>query len=398
MKVKMKTVKKAVSLLLSAVILLTPVTVGAADKSIKPLNENRIKLHCAAWGDPQVSHYLKEREPYVISSANDIKNNGKNIDALILAGDITENCIDDEWNWIYDDIKDIGVKNYICATGNHDIRIHDYKEAKDKFTTFTNNLNKNAGSKLRIKKLWYSYVINGYKFIVLGSDESLLEEAELSSKQLKWLNRELKDAYKKNHPTFVIIHQPLKNTHGLPDTWGSSIDSAGTVGNQSDKLKKILNKYENTVLITGHLHTGFGKYTYQKIGNIHSVNLPSVAIDNEDGTYNNNGIGYMLEVYNNEVVFRARNFDKSKYVPKYDIHINLYIKSAKLSKKTFKYNGKTKTPSVKVVDVYGNKVSKKYYKVIYPKGRKKPGTYKVKIKFRGKYKKAKTLTRKFKIK
>ena len=399
MKVKMKTVKSLSALLLAAVMLIAPLTVGAADNSIRPLNEKRVKLHCAVWGDPQVSTYLKEREPYVISSANDIKNNSASkIDALILAGDITENCIQDEWDWVYDDISGIGVKNYINATGNHDVRVHDYKTAIDCFTTFTNNLNKKAGSKLRIKKAYYSYEINGYKFIVLGSEKATLEEAEISKKQLKWLDKELKSAYKKNHPTFVIAHQPLKNTHGLPDTWGNSIKTAGSVGPQSDSIKNILNKYENTILITGHLHTGFGKYTYQKIGKIHSVNLPSVSIDNEDGSYNNNGIGYMLEVYNNEVVFRARNFDEGKYVPKYNIHINLYVKSAKLSKKTYKYDGKAKKPSVKIVNVYGKKVPKKYYTVVYPKGRKNPGKYKVKIKFRGKYKKAKTLYRTFIIK
>ncbi|MBQ7740018.1 MAG: metallophosphoesterase [Eubacterium sp.] len=397
----MKTLKKLNACLMALVMLtalFAPFSANAQNSRISPLDKNKVKLHCALWGDPQVSNYLKEREPYVISSAKDIKNSASRIDALVLAGDITENSIADEWEWVYNDIKDTGVKNYITATGNHDIRIHDYDTARESFTSFTNRLNKKAGSKLRINKLYYSYTLKGYKFIVLGSEKSLLEEAEISKKQLSWLDKELKDGYKKNHPTFVIVHQPLKNTHGLPDTWGSSIKSAGTVGVQSDAIKKILNKYAGTVLITGHLHTGFGKYTYQKIGNIQSVNLPSVAIDNEDGSYNDNGIGYMMEVYGNEIVFRARNFDKGVYVPKYDIRVNLYIKSAKLSKKTYKYDGKAKKPKVKIVDVYGNKVSKKYYKVIYPKGRKKPGTYKIKIIFKGKYKKAKPLTRKFKIK
>lgn len=375
-----------------------PLTALAA-QSIEPLNSKKVKLHCVVWGDPQVSHYLKEREPYVISSANDVKNNAKSdIDALVLAGDITENCINDEWNWIYDDICDMGVKNYINATGNHDVRVHDYKIAVDSFTSFTNRLNRKANSKLRVNKVYYSYTVNGYKFIILGSEAATLEEAEISAKQLKWLNSELKDAYKKNHPAFVILHQPLKDTHGLPDTWGSSIKTAGSVGPQSDKIKEILNRYENTVLITGHLHTGLGIYNYQRIGNFHSVNVPSVAIDNQDGKCNDNGLGYMMEVYDNEVIFRARNFDKGKYLPEYDIHINLYIKNAKLLKKVYKYDGKVKTPKIKVVDVYGNTVSKKYYTVIYPKGRKKAGKYKVKIKFKGKYKKAKTIIRTFRIK
>ncbi len=394
--------KKVLSVLLSALMIalcLVPMSAAAKAEVIKPLDEKKVKLHFAAWGDPQVSNYLTERRPYLQTSAADIKNNKtKKLDALLIAGDITENCIDDEWNWVYDDINGIGVKNYITATGNHDIRLHEYKTAKKSFVSFTNKLNKNAKSKLKIKKLNYSYTIKGYKFIVLGSDSVLLEEADISKKQLKWLDKELKDAYKKHHPTFVIAHQPLKNTHGLPDTWGTAIKSAGSIGSQSDDIKKILKKYPNTVLITGHLHTGFGKYSYQRIGNIHSVNIPSLGVDNEDGSYNEHGIGYMVEVYKNQVIFRARNFDKGKYLPKYDININLYVRNVKLSKSTFKYDGKVKKPKVTVIDLNGKTVNKKYYTVKYGKGRKKPGKYTVTVKFKGKYKKAGTITKTFKIK
>ena len=394
--------KKIISLLISAAMLTAcfiPFGAAAQTQKIKPLDEKKIKLHFAAWGDPQVSNYLKEREPYLITSAADITNNtDKKLDALVLAGDITENSLNEEWEWVYDDIKDVKVKNFITATGNHDIRIHEYPVVKGSFVYFTNRLNKRAGSKLRINKLNYSYTVKGCKFIVLGSDSSTLEEADLSKKQLKWLNKELKSAYKKNHPTFVIAHQPLKNTHGLPETWGSPINSAGSIGNQSDNVKKIMNKYPNTIFITGHLHSGFGKYTYQRIGNIYSVNLPSLGVDNENGTYNEHGIGYLVEVYDGKVVFRARNFDKGVYVPEYDIKINLYIKKVKLSKKTYKYDGKVKTPKITVKASNGKNVSKKYYTVKYQKGRKKPGKYKVTVKFKGKYKKAGTITKTFTIK
>ena len=394
--------KKIISLLISAAMLTAcfiPFGAAAQTQKIKPLDEKKIKLHFAAWGDPQVSNYLKEREPYLITSSADLTNNvDKKLDALVLAGDITENSLNEEWEWVYDDIKDVKVKNFINATGNHDIRIHEYPVVKGSFVYFTNRLNKRAGSKLRIKKLNYSYTVNGYKFIVLGSDSASFEEADLSKKQLKWLNKELKSAYKKNHPTFVIAHQPLKNTHGLPETWGSPINSAGSIGNQSDEVKKIMNKYPNTIFITGHLHSGFGKYTYQRIGNIYSVNLPSLGVDNENGTYNEHGIGYLVEVYDGKVVFRARNFDKGVYVPEYDIKINLYIKKVKLSKKTYKYDGKVKTPKITVKASNGKNVSKKYYTVKYQKGRKKPGKYKVTVKFKGKYKKAGTITKTFTIK
>ena len=69
------------------------------------------------------------------------------------------------------------------------------------------------------------------------------------------------------------------------------------------------------------------------------------------------------------------------------------IKSAKLSGTTYTYNGKAKTPSVTVKDAAG-KVLKKGtdYVVTYSSGRKKVGTYKVKISFRGNYSGSKTLT------
>lgn len=73
------------------------------------------------------------------------------------------------------------------------------------------------------------------------------------------------------------------------------------------------------------------------------------------------------------------------------------ISSVKLSATSYKYNNKVKTPSVIVKDSSG-KVLKKGtdYKVTYPSGRKKVGTYKVKVTFIGKYSGSKTLT--FKIK
>lgn len=365
---------------------LLPISALAKTDSIKPLNEKTVQLHFAAWADPQVSHYLKKREPYLISSAKDLQENSSSLDALVLAGDITENSIPDEWYWVYNDIKDIGVKHYINATGNHDVRLHDYGVAEDSFTDFTNRLNINAGSKLRIEKLNYSYVINGYRFIVLGSELATLEEAEIGKAQLQWLDRQLAKSNREGKPAFVILHQPLKNTHGLPDTWGSFIKSAGSVGPQSEQIRQILNRYGNVILITGHLHTGFGQYTYQKIDNFYSVNLPSLGVENKDGTYNENGIGYMVEAYADKVCFRARNFDKGIYLPQYDITINLNTAQASLSAQSYRYNGKRKTPKVIVTDAYGKKISKKYYSVQYQKGRKKVGKYKVTVTFKGKYK------------
>ena len=73
------------------------------------------------------------------------------------------------------------------------------------------------------------------------------------------------------------------------------------------------------------------------------------------------------------------------------------ISTVKLSTTTYTYNGKVKTPSVTVTDSSGNKLTKGTdYTVSYPSGRKKVGTYSVKITFKGNYSGSKTV--KFKIK
>ena len=105
----------------------------------------------------------------------------------------------------------------------------------------------------------------------------------------------------------------------MPDVWNSPIESAGSVGPQSDELRAILGKYENVFFISGHEHTGFGQYTYQEIDGFHSINLPSFGITNKDGEYNDPGTGYVVEVYDDTVVFKARDFGKGIWLPDYDL-------------------------------------------------------------------------------
>jgi len=66
-----------------------------------------------------------------------------------------------------------------------------------------------------------------------------------------------------------------------------------------------------------------------------------------------------------------------------------------LSKTSYTFNGKVQKPTVTVKDYKGNKISSSYYTVSYASGCKNVGTYKVTIKFKGRYSGIKTLT--FKI-
>jgi len=314
---------KLLTLVMAIYYMISPLVPPSTDDVISALDEKNVKLTFAALADTQVSNYMLTREPALKAVGEDIKNASADIDAMVIAGDLTENALQCEYDLVTEDIVDTNVDHFLMATGNHDIRLRNYNQAADRFIAFQNNLSNSANSDLLIDKLHYTYEINGYTFIVMGSDRTEFEEAYFYQKQLIWLDQTLREKTNEGKPVFVIIHQAFKDTHGLPDTWGSPIDSRGTMGKQNDEVRAILNKYNNVIMISGHLHTGFGQYSYEKLDNFDSINVPSVGIENKDGEYNDNGTGYMVEVYDDEVIFRARDFAKGKYLPDYDIKIEI---------------------------------------------------------------------------
>lgn len=282
--------------------------VGPSEENpINVINPDEVQATMAVFADPQISNYILKRAPIFIAATNDLHNAECKFDAIIGVGDIAENGLSVEYQAVYDGLSDIDTR-YIMATGNHDIRLRLYKQSLNTFCHFANTLNGDDA----MDCFHFSERINGYKVIVLGSDRTEFEEAYLSDAQLEWMNEEVKAENGK--PVFVILHQPLKNTHNVEVAWNSPIEGGGTVGDQSIAVKSILSKYENVFLISGHLHSGFGPDSYNNVDGIHSINLPSLTIDNKDGTYNNPGTGYIMEVYEDEVIFRARDFAKGVWV------------------------------------------------------------------------------------
>ena len=311
---------KIFTLLISVFFVFNTYVPPMSNDPIQTNTDTKAKLTAVLWGDSQVSNYMLKRVPYFDAACEDLeKNVSGTADALIIAGDIAENGLLCEYEYVSSKLKNAKVDNFLFAVGNHDVRLRLYKSTVRKFSKLSNELN----GKQEFSSLTYRYDINGYAFIVLGTDRTEFEESYFTDETLNWVDENLKTATASGKPVFVICHQPLKLTHGLPDTWNSPFDFAGSIGEQSDRLNEIMNKYENVFFITGHLHTGFGQYTYEKSGRVHSVNLPSLTINNKDGVCNDNGIGFVMEVYENRVAFRARNFAKGEYIPQNDIEIEL---------------------------------------------------------------------------
>ncbi len=317
------------SLLMSFLVGIGAIVTPGTDDLITQINDDA-NLKFVVTGDPQVCSYNPSREANLIEASKDLMNSQITLDAFIIAGDIAENGLQSEFDRVAEDIRDIPANNFIMVAGNHDIRLREYEECKKTITNFMNQFNDEENHQT---ELHYEYEVNGYKFLVMGSDEANFEDAYISDDQLQWLNLSLKEATANGDPVFVVCHYPLAEGHGLPNTWGSAdnaptenlpeyerrdnYDFTGSIGEQSNEIYDILTSYKNVFFITGHLHTGFGYYTYETISsenNVQGINVPSVGIDNKDGTYNNPGTGVYVEVTDDQVIFYARDFAEGKFL------------------------------------------------------------------------------------
>lgn len=318
------------ALLLSFVMMFGGVTTPATGDLLRNFSDD-VNIDFVLTGDTQVCDYMPEREANLISFAEDMNNSDIELDAFLIVGDIAENGMQEEFDRVTSHISGFNAKNFIMCTGNHDIRLREFEQSKERFLNFMNGLNAEENAQ---DNVYFKYMVNDYTFLVMGSEESRFEDAYISGEQLQWLNIELKEATKTGKPVFVICHYPLAEGHGLPDTWGSAnsgagdeslptyerkddYDMTGCIGDQTNDVYDILTKYENVFFVTGHLHTGFGKFTYETISeenNVQGVNVPSVGIDNKDGVYNNPGTGLFVEVTDSQVIFYARDFRNGKFL------------------------------------------------------------------------------------
>lgn len=294
---------------------------------IQAKDPQNVKAIFATLADPQVSNYMFGRYQSFQEACMDLENAECEFDAIVGVGDIAENGLLEEYQLVYDEINGLSDR-FIMASGNHDIRLRAYAQSYGRFSDFTNALNRDESmteNAYAEGKFAYTEVINGYKFIVMGSDKTAFEEASISEAQLEWLDNEL--AAEKGKPVFVVLHQPLKLTHNLPTTWGNGTNKeAGSVGAQNDEIKAILSKHADdstVILITGHLHAGFSQYSYEQIDGFHSFNVPSFTIENKDGEEGGNGSGltYIIEVYDDEILFRARNCRTGEWLSKWDVSV-----------------------------------------------------------------------------
>ncbi len=254
-------------------------------------------------------------------------------DLLLVAGDCTDNGNEENWEAFKKSVDKADVPNKLVTMGNHDTWTsydtpHDYVPALENFIRYGG-----AIMQREIGGVNFVYDVCGYRFIVLGSDDTSTS-ATLSDGQLAWADEQLSAAAAEfaGKPIFVVLHQPMNFTHAV----GDNEHGSGINGDASEKLMRIMDRYENVFFFSGHQHYGLsgekqpnlmikGFETIEQVGeNITSVNLPSY----EYGSYVTGGEphigqGLMMYVFDDSVRFLGRNFALGAWITSFDVTVPL---------------------------------------------------------------------------
>lgn len=234
-------------------------------------------------------------------------------DALVFLGDNTMNNQVIELSAFYGLLKKHNnIDIALMVTGNHDLcpskyNVGDYGDLYKRFFNY-----KNEFIKAQYDDLYYNYNFNDYKFIVLGSESDAGVQEDISDEQFEWLENQLKSAEDDKKPIFIFNHYPLNHT--WEDVW-----TEGHMGEDSERLHEIMKNSKNRIIyFSGHLHMGLydNQVSYINEDNITYISVPAFGADNNvgDADIQDDGMGLYVEVYENEVIIRVRNFAEHKWM------------------------------------------------------------------------------------
>jgi len=228
-------------------------------------------------------------------------------DAFVVVGDLTDYGYATEYDKffsIYNAKKQAGV-NSMFTMGNHDYwNGLSVKDAQARFL-----------EKTGMESIYYHEEVNGYHFIAL-SPENSNTHGLYTVEQINWLAEQLEAAEKDNpgEPIFVFLHQHIKETVYGSDLWGTQ--------ENKELLYNTLKDYPQVITFSGHSH-----YPLEDPRTIHQKDFTSVGtssvsyLELEPGKLQgihppgNRDIsqGMVVEVYNNEVVIKKRDFHKDDW-------------------------------------------------------------------------------------
>lgn len=293
----MKRIHKKISILIIFMLILNCIfscKIAFADITSSEIN-------FGVFSDTHLREEQSEQDEKLRSGFQTIKSMA-NIDAMVIAGDITDSGKTAEYKRfkaIYDEAFSNKVQK-LFVMGNHDYINGLSPEAA------RNRYKEETGGLINEHK-----VIKGYHFITVNTESSELHGAfGVSAKQ--WLKEELEMAKSQDSkkPIFVIVHQHIKDTVYGSNDWGNTA------------LYPILKDYPQVICFSGHSHYPISDersinqkdFTCVGTGGFKDVGVENNKINSEEILKGQLAQGLLVNVKNNVVTITRLDFYNRKII------------------------------------------------------------------------------------
>ena len=302
MQIKNFILRYIAAILAAVMLLFAGRTSGGGWTARKP---DDCKLTFSVLSDVHVEGNNFERYKIFAHALQDVKRNAAN-DAVVFLGDNTMNGQHIENLLFHGAVSAVLGKDatVLPVMGNHDIGNGegDYETLQNRWYSYTEAF---FGRKLQHP--YYYEVIDGCYFIVLGMEAQLVYEMTVSEEQFSWLEGVLAEAAESGKPCFVFSHYPMDE----------AIDEDGA---HTDRLTNMLAEYNRThdlFCFVGHthmpMHLWWSFHNFDGFPETYLPRLTELSGGEDDEAYEDTGVGVQVEVYENEVVIRARDFYRGEW-------------------------------------------------------------------------------------
>ena len=291
----------------AAVITVTMLLIGGLGKG-EPYDvkdPDKCELNFAVLSDCHVEGNNLARYKVFTRVLQDVKRNRSGHDAVAFLGDSTMNGQHIE-NLLFHGAVHALLRgeNVLPVIGNHDVGNGqgDYETLQNRWYDYTRAF---FGRKLSVP--YYYEVVDGYYFIFLAQEAQRVYEMPMSDAQFAFLADALDKAAASGKPAFVFEHFPTEDA--------SDMDLQPT-----DRLMQMLaayNREHDLFVFVGHTHMPMSLFwsfhTYDGDPETYLPCLTRLGGGEDHTVLDDTGVGLEVEVYENEVVLRARDFYRSEW-------------------------------------------------------------------------------------
>ncbi len=265
-------------------------------------------LHFSVVSDTHIEGNNFARYQVFARAMQDVRKNKSGNDAIVFLGDSTMNGQQIESMLFYGTLGLVlKNENIINVMGNHDIGNGegDFKTLQKRWYGYNS-----AFTGRTLEHPYFYDVICGCYFIVLGMESQEVHEMLMTEEQFAWLETVLESASGSGKPVFVFSHYPSDYV----------IDESGEETDRLTRLFADYNREHDLFSFVGHTHMPmylfWSFHTSDGFPETYLPRLTQLSGSNDNEPYDDTGVGLVVEVYENKVVLRGRDFYRGEW--KYD--------------------------------------------------------------------------------